>query len=196
MKCKSSHSWSQFSEIDLTPKYTDRGRTTTRHFSLFLFIHSWTAENKDRCSIRFVLVCAFSWMNKKTKEIPFLSFWMQIEMCHGAWSLTAMFEMRRYGCYLMQGWSLGTRKGQRGCGGSVCSQWSQEAVIPVTESRTQRISLGQCSTGWRIAVCRTLGYYYLRTLQCVCLCISVGELFSRGALDYPLWACIYVQEGG
>lgn len=31
-------------------------------------------------------------MNKKTKEIPFLSFWTQIETCNGASPFTAMFE--------------------------------------------------------------------------------------------------------
>lgn len=65
MKCKSSHSWSQFIKIsvaliDLMPN-TPTGAEPIQEIPLCscLFIHEQT-KNKDTRSVRFVLVCAFS----------------------------------------------------------------------------------------------------------------------------------------
>lgn len=101
IQCNSSRFWSQFIKIlaeliDLAPK-TQRGAGPAQEISLcsWLFIHEQT-QNKDKHSARFVLVCAFSWMNKQTKETPFLFFWVQMGTCscHGSrtWALTAVFE--------------------------------------------------------------------------------------------------------
>ena len=110
--------------------------------------------------------------------------------CNGsaAWALTAVFECcQKTQLLLNAGRKPGHLEGQRGCSGRVCSHRSQEAVIPVAESQL-RIPSGQCSTGWRIA-----GYYWLTHLA-VCLCISVGELFPGGALNYPLCVCVFICD--